>query len=150
MAAWRRILVGGALALSISAAGCSRDESPAQPPEAPAQAQSRIIQVTTTEDFDARVLRADKPVLVDFFATWCPPCHLLAPTIEALSAEYAGRAEFVKVDVDESGQLARAYNIEGYPTILIFSEGKPVGRLLGLKRGDDYRKALDAAIARAG
>ena len=136
---------GALLAMAISTAGC-RKEKAKGPETSAAHAGGRIAQVTTTQEFNGRVLQADKPVLVDFYATWCGPCKRLAPIIAGLADEYKGRAQFVKVDGDQSRQLISEYGVRAYPTVVIFSGGKPVKRLIGLRGAGDYRAALDAAI----
>lgn len=142
---WIRFLIGIALAVS-AAAGCSRERTQKPPQEAPEQAEGHVSPVTTAQEFDSRVLKADKPVLVDFSADWCPPCRTLAPIIGRLAGEYAGRVEFVKVDVDSSRQVARTYDIRGLPTVMIFNGGKAVNRLIGLRGADEYRSVLDALL----
>jgi thioredoxin 1 len=87
-------------------------------------------QINNTE-FDATVLDAPSPVIVDFTATWCGPCRALAPTLEVLAKEFEGKATFVKVDIDESPNLAEQYGIEGVPTLLLFKAGEPVDRIVG-------------------
>jgi len=146
MATWIRVLISATLALSMLSAGCGKEDSknPAKPVE---HSHEQIVQVTTRQEFETRVLQADKPILVDFYATWCQPCKILAPIIEGLSSEYKDRAEFVKVDGDRSPELLRAYNIPGYPTVLIFSRGKPGRPIIGVADAKEYRAALDAAIA---
>lgn len=149
---WMRTLIGAALAMSVLAAGCGRKEQ-AQAPATKAvehvdeHVHKQVVQLTTEQEFKAAVLEAEKPVLVDFFATWCGPCKILAPTIEQLAQEYAGRADFVKVDVDESRALAVAYNVQALPTIAIFKGGKLVARSMGVRTADQYRAELNAAIS---
>lgn len=138
------MFIGAALAMAISTAGCQKE--PVGPGGSPARAGRPIAQVTTTQEFNAQVLQADKPVLVDFYATWCAPCKPLALILHNLSGEYEGRANFVKVDGDKSRDLMSKYGIEAYPTVLIFSGGKPVKKIVGLHGAGDYRAALDAAI----
>ena len=82
--------------------------------------------------FDAAVLRSDVPVLVDFGATWCQPCKALAPIVEALAAESAGRLVVAKVDIDESPEVAKRYGIRGAPTVLVLAKGERVAQHVGL------------------
>ena len=114
------------------------------------EAYEQIVQVTTAQEFADRVLGADKPVLVDFYATWCVPCQQLAPTIGELADEYKGRAEFVKVDVDKSPELTARYRVSASPTVVVFRGGKPAGVLVGPRDAGEYRAALDAAISAGG
>lgn len=86
----------------------------------------------TERDFAAAVLHADVPVLVDFHATWCGPCRMLAPVLEQLAGEFAGRIKFVKVDVDEAPELAGRYQITGVPTLVFFQNGRVVDMVVGL------------------
>ncbi len=102
--------------------------------------------IVTTTEFDKRVLGADKPVLVDFYATWCGYCKQLAPTIDQLAGEYSGRADFFKVDVDKSPELAQRYSVSSLPTVLVFRGGKVAKVIVGLQDANKYRTALDAAI----
>lgn len=131
--------LAAALLLVALGPGCGRGNSGA------ADEDDHLPHVTTREEFAGQVLKASKPVLVDFYATWCGPCKQLAPTILALSREYEGRVEFVKVDGDKAQDLISDYGVQGYPTVVIFSGGKPVSRLVGLRAPDEYRAALDAA-----
>jgi len=136
---------GALLAMAISTTGCRKEKAKGAETPAP-RAGGRIAKVTTPQEFNARVLKADKPVLVDFYANWCGPCKPLARIIEQLAGEYKGRAQFVKVDADKSRQLISEHAIRAYPTVVIFSGGKPVKRLIGLRGAGAYRAALDAAI----
>jgi thioredoxin 1 len=103
-------------------------------------------QVASTEDFDARVLGAQQPVLVDFYSNGCGPCRMLAPTIEKLAGEYAGRAVVLKVNVDGLPQLAGQYGIQGIPAVLFFQHGKVVDRLIGLRSQGAYTEVLDRLL----
>lgn len=82
-------------------------------------------------DFES-LLKDDKPVLVDFWATWCPPCRAIAPTLDALAKETAGEATVAKVDVDENRALAVKHGVRNIPTLIIFKNGKEVDRLVGV------------------
>lgn len=81
--------------------------------------------------FDAHVLAADRPVLVDFWAPWCGPCHAVAPILEELAADHAGRINIVKVNVDENPKTAGAYQIRSIPTLLLFKGGQMVDSAIG-------------------
>jgi len=108
----------------------------------------KVIAVETAKEFNSDVLKAERPVLVDFYADWCPPCRKLAPTIKSLAKEYAGRVTFVKVNVDKGRGLAQVYGVRGIPTVILFVQSHPVGRWTGCRPADHYRPALDAALAK--
>jgi thioredoxin 1 len=108
---------------------------------------AQIPSVTTQQQFDARVLKSPTPVLVDFFATWCEPCHELEPTIASLETAYHGRVAFVRVDVDAASDVAKAQGIEAMPTLIVFSDGRQaVPPIVGVHPEEDYRRALDKAL----
>ncbi len=88
--------------------------------------------VVTDATFEQRVLRSSLPVLVDFWAPWCAPCHIIAPTIERIAASYAGRLVVAKVNVDENPFYAGIYNVQGIPTLLMFRNGQVVNRMVGV------------------
>jgi thioredoxin 1 len=85
----------------------------------------------TDDQFEAEVINSSTPVLVDFWAEWCGPCKAIAPTLEALAGEYAGRIKIVKVDVDENRKAATQYGIRSIPSLLIFKNGAEVDRIIG-------------------
>ncbi|MFQ5998279.1 MAG: thioredoxin [Candidatus Bathyarchaeia archaeon] len=86
---------------------------------------------TSEQSFDSDVIKADVPVLADFYADWCGPCKVVAPIIDDLSKQYAGKMRFVKVNVDENADLAAKYGVQGIPTLIFFKGGQPVGRIVG-------------------
>ena len=99
-----------------------------------------------TEDFREAVLESDKPVLVDFWADWCQPCHMLAPTIEQIAESYGDRITVAKVDIDAAKALATRYAVNSIPTVLLFKDGDVAGRLVGVRPQQDYATALDALL----
>ena len=97
-------------------------------------------------DFQNEVLESSQPVLVDFWADWCPPCKMLAPTIDQLADRYAGQVKGTKLDVDASPGLAAKYDISSIPTVILFHKGQIVERFVGLQPADVYVRALDALL----
>lgn len=87
--------------------------------------------IITKENFEKEVINSDIPVLVDFWATWCGPCMMLAPTIEALAKEYAGKVKVCKVNVDEQMELAIRYKVEAIPTLIYIKGGEVVQKSVG-------------------
>ena len=88
----------------------------------------------------------DKPALIDFYAGWCGPCKMLAPIIESLATEYAGKVKVGKVNVDDEGLLAAEYGIVSIPTVIVFKNGKPVEKIVGANPQDTYEDVLDKYI----
>lgn len=84
-----------------------------------------------TNEFEEKVLKSEVPVLVDFWAEWCGPCRAIAPSVEAIANEYAGRAKVFKVDVDSEQELAIRYGITSIPALLIFKGGRVVDQIIG-------------------
>src|ERR1019366_1089864 len=89
-----------------------------------------IVEITD-QSFEQEVLQSDTPVLVDFWAVWCGPCRMIAPIVEALANAYAGKAKFVKMNVDENQSTPARYNIRGIPTLLLFKSGQVQEQLVG-------------------
>ena len=89
--------------------------------------------VLTAENFEEKVLKADKPVLVDFWATWCMPCRMLAPLISQIAEEKAASLYVGKVDVDEQGELAARYGISSIPCLILFKNGQEAARTVGVQ-----------------
>ena len=100
----------------------------------------------TKSNFDSEVLKSSTPVLVDFWASWCGPCKMVAPIIENLANEYAGKLKVGKVNVDDEGILASEYGIVSIPTVIIFVNGKPVEKVIGANSQDEYEDIIDKYI----
>lgn len=100
----------------------------------------------TTADFDTEVLQSSVPVLVDFWAVWCGPCRAIAPHVDAISQEYAGRAKVVKVNVDEEPELALRYGIQSIPTLLFFKDGKVQDMIVGVVPKQTIIQKLEALL----
>ncbi len=97
-------------------------------------------------NFEAEVLKSEKPVLVDFFATWCGPCRMQAPIIEELAAEIGDKAKIGKMDVDQNPQIAGKYGIMSIPTIMIFKAGEVKETFTGLQTKETLKTALERFI----
>jgi len=107
----------------------------------------KVIHIRNGE-FDTEVLKSGVPVLVDFYADWCGPCHAIAPTIEALSNEFAGKVKFVKVDVDADQEVASRYEIMSIPTIMLFENGKIEDSIVGAYPAFVYKQHIERALSR--
>ena len=104
-----------------------------------------MIKILTQENFSEET-NAAMPVLVDFWASWCGPCRMLAPVIDGLSEEYDGKISVGKVNVDEQGALAMQFGIASIPTVIIFKGGSEVKRLIGVHDADGYRDEIEKLI----
>lgn len=100
----------------------------------------------TDDTFEDEVIKSEVPVLVDFWADWCAPCKMVAPIVEDLAGEYDGKVKFGKLDVDSNPNTAMKYGIRGIPTLLIFSEGKPVDQVVGAVPKAVLKRRLEEAI----
>jgi thioredoxin 1 len=101
----------------------------------------------TDDNFSDEVLNAELPVLVDFWASWCGPCRMIAPIVEELSGEYEGKAKVCKLDVDVAQKTAAEFGIRSIPTLLIFKEGKVADQLIGAVPKQQITEKLDASLS---
>ncbi|MDQ7841174.1 MAG: thioredoxin [bacterium] len=101
----------------------------------------------TEQTFDTEVLKSELPVLVDFWAEWCGPCRMVAPVVEELAGEYAGRVKVAKVDVDSNQNLAIRYKVMGIPTLAVFKGGEMIERMVGFMPKPEMKRRLDGALA---
>lgn len=98
------------------------------------------------QNFESEVLKSDVPVLVDFHATWCGPCKALAPVVEELANEYAGKAKMAKIDIDEAPNVASSHGIMAVPTLILFKDGREIEKLTGAKRKPELAQLLDRVV----
>jgi thioredoxin 1 len=98
--------------------------------------------ITDEEMFEKEVLNSDKPVLVDFFATWCGPCKMLSPTVEEISEEYAEKVKVVKLDIDQLTPVALKYGVMSVPTLILFENGQVVTQSVGARPKSDIVEML--------
>ncbi len=97
----------------------------------------------TSENFEKEVLNSEVPVLVDFFATWCGPCKMMSPVVEELAKEMEGKAKVYKVNTDEEQNLAIKYGIMSIPTFIVFKNGEPVGKAIGMRDKEELINLLN-------
>jgi len=100
----------------------------------------------TDSNFEADVLGSDKPVLVDFWAEWCGPCRMIAPSVEAVAEQYDGKAAVYKMDVDNNQNVPQQYGIRGIPTLIVFKGGQEQERIVGAVSREVLAKVVDKYI----
>lgn len=103
-------------------------------------------EIHSAADFEKEVINHKGYALVDFWATWCPPCRMMAPVLESAEQQLGDKINFVKVDVDEQQQLATEFDIMSIPTLVVFKDGKPVKRMSGYRPLDTFVEELKSAV----
>jgi thioredoxin 1 len=102
--------------------------------------------VVNDADFEQTVLQSKTPVLVDFWAPWCRPCIMVAPILDELAEEYAGRITIARLDVDQNAKTAVKYGIMAIPNLIIFKDGKPASQIVGYRPKEELKRSLDAVL----
>lgn len=105
--------------------------------------RSQNVKTFTSENWDAEVMKAATPVLVDFWASWCAPCRMIAPTVDALADKYAGKVKVGKLNVDEHPEISGNYGVRGIPTLLLFKNGQISEQMVGVHSKEQITKILD-------
>ena len=108
---------------------------------------SEKVSAVSDSTFEKEVLQSDKPVLVDFWAEWCAPCRMLAPTIDAIAEQFNETAGVVKVNVDDNTATAQRYGIKGIPTLILFSAGKEVERVVGATSKESISRMIEKHVS---
>lgn len=111
-----------------------------------AKVTMKVKEIKSAEEFRKEVEEAQGPCVVDFFATWCGPCRVVAPVLEDLAAQYEGKVRFFKVDVDNLMEVASRFRITGVPTIVYFKDGKEAGRTVGAASRDYFREKINSVF----
>ena len=110
---------------------------------------SESVKEFTDANFSSEVLNSNEPVLVDFWAEWCMPCRMLAPTIEKIAKDYNGKVKVGKLDTDANRDVSMKYGISAIPTVLLFQGGQVKQKFVGLRKEADFKEALDALETQA-
>jgi len=105
-----------------------------------------ITQITDAKTWETNVINSEKPVFVDFWAEWCGPCRMVGPVVEELAGDYDGKVNFVKVNVDQAGELASKYNVFSIPSLILLHKGEVIAQQVGAGSKEVYQNMIDRAI----
>jgi thioredoxin 1 len=111
------------------------------------QTMSDNVSNVSDGDFQTEVIESDRPVLVDFWAEWCVPCHMVSPVVEEIARDRAGRMKAVKLNVDDNPETARRYGVLSIPTLIVFSEGEVKARVVGARSKDAILREIEPHLA---
>ena len=106
-----------------------------------------VNEIKNSQQFEQQVLNSANPVFVDFWAEWCGPCRSVSPVVEELSGEYDGKVDFVKINVDENGELAQKYNVFSIPTLAIFKNGEVISQKVGASTKESFKTMIDGSLS---
>lgn len=102
--------------------------------------------VLTDRNFRSEVLESKVPVLVDFWAEWCAPCRMVAPVVEKIAKEYAGKLKVGKLNVDDNSETPQQYGVQGIPTLILFQSGQVVNQMVGFQSEQKLKSAIDTVV----
>ena len=105
-----------------------------------------MIQAVTKDNFDNEILKAQIPVVVDFYADWCGPCKMMSPLMEKLSSEYEGKVKFCKVNVDDEEELAIQNEVQSIPLFVLYKDGQVIDKAVGARAEDEMRELISKAL----
>lgn len=106
------------------------------------------MMIVNEDNFEREVVRAETPVIIDFFADWCGPCQMMAPVFESVGKEYHGKLKFVKLNTEEAPEIAQEFDVQGIPCLIITSKGKEVDRIIGFRDAGRLKQAIDEVLKR--
>jgi thioredoxin len=107
---------------------------------------SEFVSDVSDQSFEQNVLQSQEPVLVDFWAEWCQPCKILAPTVDAVAQKYNGKAKFYKLNVDDNPVVPPRFGIKGIPTLILFKGGNEIDRVVGATSRENISRMIDRAL----